>query len=67
MPAAYYVRENKLTAPPSYSLQNLQQVVTEQVADGKFVRLETLGSSGMTILSVFPGNSQDGLSEQAGG
>ncbi|MCI5166573.1 MAG: hypothetical protein D3903_10890, partial [Candidatus Electrothrix sp. GM3_4] len=74
MPVAYYVRENKLTTPPSYYcqttaedtlgsdeiserihildpsitaaqvktvLQNLQQVVTEQVADGKFVKLET--------------------------
>jgi len=77
MPVAYYVRENKLTTPPSYYcqttaedtlgsdeiaerihtlnpsitaaqvktvLQNLQQVVTEQVADGKFVKLETFVS-----------------------
>ena len=77
MPVAYYVRENKLTVPPSYYcqttaedtlgydeiaklihvlnpsitaaqaktvLQNLQQVVTEQVADGKFVKLETFVS-----------------------
>lgn len=77
MPVAYYVRENKLTTPPSYScqttaedtlgydeiaefihllnpsitaaqaktvLQNLQQVVTEQVADGKFVKLENFVS-----------------------
>jgi hypothetical protein len=77
MPVAYYVRENKLTTPPSYScqtsaedtlgydeiaelihtlnpsitaaqaktvLQNFQQVVTEQVADGKFVKLENFVS-----------------------
>ena len=77
MPVAYYVRENKLTTPPSYScqttaedtlgddeiaefihllnpsitaaqaktvLQNLQQVVTEQVADGKFVKLKNFVS-----------------------
>uniref|UniRef100_UPI0040567718 DNA-binding domain-containing protein n=1 Tax=Candidatus Electrothrix sp. TaxID=2170559 RepID=UPI0040567718 len=72
MPVGYYVRENKLTTPPSYYcqttaeevlgydeiselihtlnpsitaaqantvLQNLHQVVTEQVADGKSRRL----------------------------
>ena len=72
MPVGYYVRENKLTTPPSYYcqttaeevlgydeiselihtlnpsitaaqaktvLQNLRQVVTEQVADGKSRRL----------------------------
>lgn len=77
MPVGYYVRENKLTTPPSYScqttaedtlgydeiaelihtlnpsitaaqvktvLQNLQQVVTEQVADGKFVKLKNFVS-----------------------
>lgn len=77
MPVAYYVRENKLTTPPSYYcqtsaedvlgndeiaefihllnpsitaaqaktvLQNLQQVVTEQVADGKFVKLKNFVS-----------------------
>jgi len=77
MPVAYYVRENKLTVPPSYYCQttaedtlgydeiserihllnpsltaaqvktvllNLRQVVTEQVADGKFVKLENFVS-----------------------
>jgi hypothetical protein len=77
MPVAYYVRENKLTTPPSYSCQttaedtlgydeiaefihllnpsitaalaktvllNLRQVTTEQVADGKFVKLENFVS-----------------------
>ena len=77
MPVSYYVRENKLTTPPSYYcqttaedvlgddgiaelihvlnpsitaaqvrtvLQNLQQVVTEQVADGKFVKLKNFVS-----------------------
>lgn len=77
MPVAYYVRENKLTTPPSYYCQttaedtlgydeiaelihilnpsltaaqvetvllNLRQVVTEQVADGKFVKLENFVS-----------------------
>lgn len=77
MPVGYYVRENKLTTPPSYScqttaeetlgydeiaelihllnpsitaaqvktvLQNFQQVVTEQVADGKFVKLKNFVS-----------------------
>ena len=77
MPVGYYVRENKLTTPPSYSCQttaeetlgydeiaefihllnpsitaalaktvllNLRQVVTEQVADGKFVKLENFVS-----------------------
>ena len=77
MPVAYYVRENKLTTPPSYYcqtsaeetldddeiaerihtlnpsitaaqvktvLQNFQKVVTEQVADGKFVKLKNFVS-----------------------
>ena len=77
MPVAYYVRENKLTVPPSYYcqttaedtlgddeiaelihilnpsitaaqaetvLRNLKQVVTEQVADGKFVKLKNFVS-----------------------
>ena len=77
MPVAYYVRENKLTVPPSYYcqttaedtlgddeiaelihilnpsitaaqaktvLQNFRQVTTEQVADGKFVKLENFVS-----------------------
>ena len=77
MPVGYYVRENKLTTPPSYYcqtsaedvlgndeiaelihtlnpsitaaqagtvLQNLRQVVTEQVADGKFVNLKNFVS-----------------------
>ena len=77
MPVGYYVRENKLTTPPSYYCQttaedtlgydevaerihllnpsltaaqvktvllNLRQVVIEQVADGKFVKLENFVS-----------------------
>ena len=77
MPVTYYVRENKLTTPPSYYcqisaeetlgydeiselihilnptitaaqaktvLQNFQQVVTEQVADGKCVKLKNFVS-----------------------
>ncbi|XCN74322.1 MAG: DUF4469 domain-containing protein [Candidatus Electrothrix aestuarii] len=77
MPVSYYVRENKITTPPSYYcqttaeetlgddrvaelihlmnpsitaaqvrtvLQNFQLVVTEQVADGKFVKLKNFVS-----------------------
>jgi len=77
MPVSYYVRENKITVPPSYYcqtsaeetlgndeiaelihilnpsitaaqvktvLRNFQRVVTEQVADGRFVKLKNFVS-----------------------